>query len=245
MVKAVTVSDPTALQSHNSGFNRVAAVQQGHPMHGAHEFDIQIRPAHASRDGDAGERLFYDGRQQGMGRFADFGGSEQQPAAVGGLETFQVCYVDATGAGESFGRFRGLAVRVESSIECRSATLHIPVRLIQRHVRNQHGKPPRRRVNAARVRAQNARFEPLTQCFAEAFRKHAQRLRWQLLGADFHQQVGPIRHRLALRPLGAAESRGLGVSGNSTGPHPGTSCARAECSVGARSRRWRGANRAD
>ena len=207
MVESVPAGRAPGGHSEDLRLDDRRAVHQHHPVHGADEFGVAVRPPHPARHRQPGQRpLDHHGQQRGERR-ARCRGSVAEPRAVPGLDPHQPVHLDPHRSRKAERRLRRLVVLVERAGERRTAPLHVAVRLGAGHAGDEDREPPRGREGRRGAMGQPRRVELGRKLGRERLGERAQRLRRQLLGADLHQQVVHVRHLSNVAPGGSCRSR--------------------------------------
>ena len=170
------------------------AVHQHHPVHGAHELGVAIRPPHAPRRRQAFKRaLQHSGQQRGEGR-AGLGEPVGEPCACSRFEPHEPIHFDPDRFREAEGGLCRCAFVVECVCEWRPAPLDVAVGLGAGHAGDEDREPARGGIRDRDAVGEPRRVELRRDPGRERLGELAQRLRRQLLGADLHQQVVGAGH---------------------------------------------------
>ncbi len=249
-VVAVATGGAAGGQAQGAGLDDAIAVEHHQPVGGARELDPRGAPAHVLRHRQAGDRLLDDGGQQGGGGLALLLLAVAQPGALVGLQMDQLVDPDAAGAGEALGGLGRRAV-LEGGGQRRAAALDLAVRLLVGKRLDTHGQAARRAVGGHLAVGDVGLGQAAGHALGQGIGEFVDRARRQFLDAQFDQKAIGCHLKRLLRqavrgagPRGPAGSRRPCAIRSRRGPRHGPWCARAGCSAGVRSPRWRDGRRA-
>ena len=194
VVEAVPAGGAPGADPEDLRLDDLPAVHQHHPVHGAHELGVAIRPPHAPRRRQAFERAFQHSGQQRGQRRAGLGEAVGEPCAGPRFEPHEPIHLDPGRSREAEGGPRRLAVLVEGLRERRPAPFDLAVGLGAGHAGNEDREPPRGGIRDRGAAGEPCRVELRRDPGRERLGEPAQRLRRQLFRADLHQQVVGIGH---------------------------------------------------
>ncbi len=191
--------------------HHLPAVQHHHPVHRAHEQGVARAPVHAAWNRQRIQRGLDQPREQRHRALTGPGTQEEQERPLAFIQARQRLDARAATLGERERRTRRQACGIERRVHRRSAALEVLLGLLGGEALHPHGEPPwcckANELTVRQARLVEARGEARD----EGLLQGGERLGWQLLGADFKEEIAPLGLH-ATAPAAAASAGGTGFS---------------------------------
>ena len=140
-MEAVTAGVAVCANAQYLCGNNVRAMQQQHPVHGPHEFNPGVAPAHAPGYRQDLQGLFHQAGDDLAGRLAALHGTVGQETALVRFQLVELCHADTAGTGETLGGSGGISVIIEGGNHVRATAHHLAIRLCQGYPLDLYGQP--------------------------------------------------------------------------------------------------------